>query len=209
MTQVKICGLTDPDLVRHAAQSGADWIGFVFAEASPRFVTEPAAASLLMQVGPARPVALLVDPDDAQIDRIVGLGFPILQLHGQETPDRVADIKARTGKEIWKAIGVAEADDLGRAGDYAAADRLLIDAKPPKGADRTGGHGLAFDWNLLSAWTAPRPWLLAGGLNPGNVADAIRLTGAPAIDVSSGVERRKGVKDRDLVSEFLGAAKHS
>lgn len=209
MTQIKICGLTDPDLVRFTAQAGADWIGFVFAEASPRFVTEAAAASLLMQVGRATPVALLVDPDDAQIDRIVALGFPVLQLHGSETPDRVAAIKARTGLEIWKAVGVAEADDLMRAATFEAADRLLIDARPPRDADRAGGHGLPFDWTLLEGWTAPGPWLLAGGLTPENVADAIRRTGAPGVDVSSGVERLRGLKDRERVTAFINAAKES
>ncbi len=209
MTQVKICGLTDPDLVRHAAQAGADWIGFVFAEASPRHVTEAAAASLLMQVGSATPVALLVDADDAQIDRIVSLGFPVLQLHGSETPERVAVIKARTGAEIWKAVGIADADDLAQAEAFTRADRLLIDAKPPKDADRTGGHGLPFDWNLLKGWQVPGPWILAGGLTPENVADAVRLTGAMAVDVSSGVERSRGLKDRRLVTAFLDAAKNS
>ncbi|MDX1293904.1 MAG: phosphoribosylanthranilate isomerase, partial [Hyphomonas sp.] len=155
----------------------------------------------------ATPVALLVDPDDAQIDRIVALGFPVLQLHGSETPDRVAAIKARTGMEVWKAIGVAEADDLMRAATFEAADRLLIDARPPRDADRAGGHGLPFDWTLLEGWTAPRPWLLAGGLTPENVADAIRRTGAPGVDVSSGVERLRGLKDRERVSAFINAAR--
>lgn len=209
MTLVKICGLTDPDLVRYTAQAGADWIGFVFAEASPRHVTEAAAANLLMQVGSATPVALLVDPDDAQIDRIVALGFPILQLHGSESPERVAEVKARTRLEIWKAVGIDDLDDLKRAEAYTAADRLLVDAKPPKGADRTGGHGLSFDWNLLKGWQRPAPWILAGGLTPDNVSDAVRLTGAPAVDVSSGVERVRGLKDRVLVKTFIDASKNS
>ncbi|KCZ45484.1 phosphoribosylanthranilate isomerase [Hyphomonas pacifica] len=207
MTQVKICGLTDPDLVRFAVQKGADWIGFVFVEASPRYVTEAAAATLLMQVGLAVPVALLVNPNDAQIERIVALGIRVLQLHGSETPERVAEIKAATGAEVWKALGVATSEDLERAALYTAADRLLIDAKPPEGADRTGGHGLAFDWTLLQGWGAPKPWLLAGGLTPDNVGEAIRLTGASAVDVSSGVERLKGLKDRALVQAFIEAAK--
>lgn len=207
MTQVKICGLTDPDLVRFAAQKGADWIGFVFVEASPRYVTEAAAATLLMQAGRSVPVALLVNPDDAQIERIVALGIRTLQLHGSETPDRVAEIKSATGAEVWKAMGVATSEDLERTALYTAADRLLIDAKPPEGADRTGGHGLAFDWTLMQGWGAPKPWLLAGGLTPDNVGEAIRLTGAPAVDVSSGVERLKGLKDRALVQTFIEAAK--
>jgi phosphoribosylanthranilate isomerase len=208
MTQVKICGLTDPDLVRFAAQAGADWIGFVFAEASPRFVTEAAAASLLMQVGTATPVALLVNPDDAQIDRIGALGFPVLQLHGSETPERVAEIRDRTGAEVWKAVGIANADDLAHAETFTVAEKLLVDAKPPKDAEQTGGHGLSFDWNLLKGWQVPGPWILAGGLTPENVADAIRLTGATAVDVSSGVERIRGLKDRRLVTAFIDAAKN-
>jgi phosphoribosylanthranilate isomerase len=207
MTSVKICGLTDPDLVGFVAREGADWIGFNFAPGSPRRVTPQAAATLLMQVGRARPVALLVDPDDAEIDTIAALGFPVLQLHGAETPGRVAAIKARTGLEIWKVLGVAQRADLDGAAAYTAADRLLIDAKPPEGATRAGGHGQVFDWTILDHWTAPGPWMLAGGLTPGNVTAAIAATGAPAVDVASGVERIRGLKDRELVRAFIRAAK--
>ena len=207
MTLVKICGLKDPDLVRLCAAEGADWIGFTFVEASPRYVTPEAAGTLLLGAGRAKPVALLADADDALIARVTGLGIRILQLHGAETPERVADVKDRTGCEVWKAVGVAAAEDLAGAGAYAAADRLLIDAKPPKGADRTGGHGAAFDWDILKGWQPPKPWILAGGLNPENVAGAIAATGAPAVDVSSGVERVRGLKDRELVRAFLRAAK--
>lgn len=207
MTRVKICGLKDPDLVRLCAAQGADWIGFVFVEASPRYVTPEAAETLLLGVGRAVPVALLVDADDTLIDRVAGTGIRVLQLHGREPPERVAEIRARTGCEVWKAFGVETADDLTGAGAYTAADRLLIDAKPPKGADRTGGHGQAFDWSILKGWTAPKPWILAGGLTPENVAEAIAATGAPAVDVSSGVERLRGLKDKELVRAFLRAAK--
>ena len=207
MTRVKICGLKDPDLVRFCAAEGADWIGFVFVEASPRYVTPEAAATLLLGVGRSVPVALLANADDALIDRVVATGIRVLQLHGQETPDRVADISARTGCEVWKAFGVEAAEDLDGAGGYEAADRLLIDAKPPKDADRTGGHGLAFDWSILKGWQAPKPWILAGGLTPENVKAAVAATGAPAVDVSSGVERLRGLKDRELVRAFLRAAK--
>jgi len=207
MTLVKICGLRDPDLVRLCAAEGADWLGFTFVEASPRHVTPEAAETLLLGVGRAKPVALLVDADDALIARVTGLGIRILQLHGAETPERVAEVKEMTGCEVWKAVGVATAEDLAGAGAYAAADRLLIDAKPPKGADRTGGHGTAFDWAILKGWQPPKPWILAGGLNPENVAGAIAATGAPAVDVSSGVERLRGLKDRELVRAFLRAAK--
>ncbi|KCZ88738.1 phosphoribosylanthranilate isomerase [Hyphomonas jannaschiana] len=207
MTRVKICGLKDPDFVRLCAAEGADWIGFVFVEASPRYVTPEAAETLLLGVGRAVPVALLADADEALIDRVTATGIRVLQLHGQETPDRVAEIAARTGCEVWKACGVETEDDLAGAGAFTAADRLLIDAKPPKDADRTGGHGQAFDWSILKGWTATKPWILAGGLTPENVAEAIAATGAPAVDVSSGVERLRGLKDKELVRAFLRAAK--
>jgi len=204
---VKICGLRDPDMVRFCAAQGADWIGFNFIAQSPRYVTPEAAETLLLSAGAAVPVALLADPGDSEVERVASLGFPVLQLHGAEPPARVATIKARTGREIWKAIGVADAGDLERAGEYAAADRLLIEARPPEGSDRTGGHGAAFDWSLLEGWTAPKPWILAGGLTPENVADAIARTGALAVDVSSGVERIRGLKDRELVRAFIRAAR--
>lgn len=207
MTHVKICGLRDPDLVRFCAAEGADWIGFVFVEASPRHVTPEAAETLLLGVGRAVPVALLVDPDDVLIDRVTRTGIRVLQLHGSETPERVAEIREKTGCEVWKALGVATAEDLAGAGAFEAADRLLIDAKPPADADRTGGHGAAFDWTILEGWDAPRPWILAGGLTPENVAAAIAATGAPAVDVSSGVEKLRGLKDRERVRAFLRAAK--
>lgn len=207
MTCVKICGLRDPDLVRFCAAEGADWIGFVFVAPSPRHVTPEAAETLLMGVGRAVPVALLVDPDDKLIDRVTRTGIRVLQLHGGETPERVAEIKERTGYEVWKALGVATAEDLAGAGAFDAADRLLIDAKPPKDADRSGGHGTAFDWAILQGWKPPRPWILAGGLTPENVAAAIAATGAPAVDVSSGVEKLRGLKDRERVRAFLRAAK--
>lgn len=206
MTKVKICGLTDPDMVAFAAREGADWVGFVFAP-SPRRVTLAAAEALCLPAAPARAVALLVDPSDAEVSAVAALGFPVLQLHGAETPARVAQIRALTGAEIWKAIGVAEAGDLELAAAYTEADRLLVDARPPDGAGEAGGHGRAFDWSILKGWRAPKPWLLAGGLTPDNVAEAIRETGAPAVDVSSGVERERGVKDRELVRAFIRAAK--
>ncbi|MEZ5997339.1 MAG: phosphoribosylanthranilate isomerase [Hyphomonas sp.] len=209
MTLVKICGLKDPDLVRLCAAEGADWVGINFVEKSPRYATPEAAETLLMYVRGMIPVAVMVDPDDAFVDRIVAIGFPVLQLHGAETPERVAEIKARTGLEVWKALGVATAADLAAAAAFEAADRLLIEAKPPGGSDLTGGHGLVADWNLLKHWDAPKPWLLAGGLSPDNVAGAIRATGADAVDVSSGVERVRGFKDPALVTAFIRAAKGS
>ena len=206
MVMVKICGLKDPDLVAFAAREGADWIGFMF-PVSPRQVTLAAAQTLLLLVGKAAPVAVLLDPPDTEVQAVVALGFPVLQLHGSETPERVAEIKAMTGAEVWKVLGVRSAADLARAGDYGAADRLLLDAKPPEGDPQNGGHGVAFDWNLLKGWAAPKPWLLAGGLTPENVVGAIRQTAAPAVDVSSGVERIRGLKDRERVRAFIRAAK--
>lgn len=207
MARVKICGLKTPELVAHASRAGADWIGFVFVPASPRAVSLEAAGDLLGEIGQAKPVALLVDPDDATVDAVTGLGISILQLHGSETPERVAEIKARSGVEVWKALGVATTDDLEPAAAYMAADRLLIDAKPPKDATRTGGLGKVFDWSILSGWRAPKPWLLAGGLTPENVASAIAATGADAVDVSTGIETAPGVKDAAKIDAFIAAAK--
>lgn len=206
MTMVKICGLRDPDMVAFVARQGADWIGFMFTP-SPREVTLAAAQTLLLSVGAAVPVGVMVNPSDEEAHAVAALGIRVLQLHGTETPTRVAELKALTGLEIWKALGVHDAGDLARAGSYAAADRLLIDAKPPEGEAIAGGHGAAFDWTLLKGWAPPKPWLLAGGLTPENVAVAILETGAAAVDVSSGVERSRGLKDKDLVRAFLHAAK--
>jgi phosphoribosylanthranilate isomerase len=161
---------------------------------------------LLLHVGKARPVALLVDPDDAEIAAVAALGFPVLQLHGQESPDRVAAIRAATGCEVWKAFGVETAVNLALTRHYTDADGYLIDARPPKGAP-AGGHGAPFDWSILDGWQPEKPWLLAGGLTPANVTQAIAQTGAAAVDVSSGVERIRGLKDKGLVSDFLAAAK--
>jgi len=211
--QIKICGFKEPDSLRAAAALGVDWVGFNFFPKSPRYVTPSAAQNLLLHIGTAVPVALLVDPDDAEIDEIAALGFPVLQLHGQETPSRIAQIKARTGLEIWKAIGVAAAEDLETARTYQAADRLLLDAKASKSAENLGGHGVVFDWSLLKAFMAdprgaPR-WILAGGLTPENIAAAIEETGASAVDVSSGVERVRGLKNADLIKQFVEAAQQS
>ena len=208
--QVKICGLSEPDTLRAAVRAGADWIGFVFFEKSPRNITLAAAESLLMGMGMAEPVALLVDPDDALVDDVTALGIRILQLHGQEAPDRVAEIKTRTGGEVWKAVGVSEPADLERAERYVgSADRLLLDAKPKQGADVPGGAGEVFDWSLLRDWAVPMPWILAGGLSPENVGEAIKTTGAKAVDVSSGVERARGLKDAQRIEAFIKAAKAS
>lgn len=209
MAQVKICGLRRPDHIEAAAQAGARYVGLVFFPKSPRAVSVDEAASLAHHVpmGVAT-VGLFVNPDDALLDRVLGqVPLDIVQLHGGESPDRVAQVKALTGLPVMKAVGLSGPEDLPALTDYGlAADMLLIDAKPPKGADLPGGNGLSFDWRLLVGRKWLRPWMLAGGLTPQNVAEAIRLTGAPAVDVSSGVETEPGIKDEGLIRAFVAAA---
>ena len=207
MVKVKICGVKDPDMVAFAAREGADWIGFNFVPQSPRYVTPEAAATLMLGLGKAVPVALLADADDALVIKVPRLVLPVIQLHGQEPPERADEVKTLTGRDIWKAFGVRERSDLGQIRPFTAIDGLLVDAKAPDGAGMTGGHGAPFDWSILEGWSAPKPWLLAGGLTPENVAEAIQATGAPGVDVSSGVERIRGLKDRELVRAFIRAAK--
>ena len=207
--KVKICGLTDPGQARHAVTAGADYVGLVFFPPSPRAVSPDRAREIIagLPAGVIK-VALTVDPDDALIDQIAALGLDMLQLHGSEPPERVIDLKARTGLKIMKAIGVREAADLAAIDRYApVADQLLIDAKPPKGATRPGGNAIPFDWTLLQGreWTVP--WMLAGGLTAENVAEAMGLTGATQLDLSSAVESAPGIKDPVLVEAFLNAAK--
>lgn len=208
---VKFCGLTRPEEVAAAQEAGARYVGFVHFARSPRHLEIEPMAALAVDVplGLAK-VLLSVNADDATLDAITArVPLDMLQLHGRESPDRVAEIKARYGLPVMKAIGVAEAEDLAAIDAYSTvADQLLIDAKPPKGADLPGGNGLAFDWRLLADrkyWT--RPWMLAGGLTPDNVADAVRLTGAKQVDVSSGVERAPGVKDAALMQRFSAAVR--
>ncbi|MFC6686327.1 phosphoribosylanthranilate isomerase [Jhaorihella thermophila] len=207
---VKICGLTTAASVEAAVSAGARYVGFVFFERSPRNVTIEQAAALAAEVPPGVcKVALTVNADDAELDRILGaVPLDMLQLHGQETPDRVAAIRSRHGLPVMKAIGIAGSEDMPAIDLYSdVADQLLIDAKPPRGADLPGGNGLAFDWQLLAArkyWR--RPWMLAGGLTPDNVAQAIRATGARQVDVSSGVESTPGTKDAALIRAFVAAA---
>jgi len=208
--RVKICGLRRLDDVAAVAAAGAAYAGFVFFAKSPRHLTVAAARPLLLAVpeGLAK-VALTVDADDATLDAILAaLPLDMLQLHGAETPDRVAQVRARYGLPVMKAVGVADAGDLAAVFEYSlVADQVLIDAKPPKGAAIPGGNGVAFDWRLLAGRRWLRPWMLAGGLTPENVAEAIRLTGARQVDVSSGVESAPGVKDAGRIAGFVAAAK--
>ncbi|MCR9111134.1 phosphoribosylanthranilate isomerase [Marivita sp. XM-24bin2] len=208
--RVKICGLTRPEDVSAAAEAGAAYAGFVFFPKSPRNVTIETARDLAVDVpvGVAK-VALVVNADDALLDAITGaVPIDIVQLHGAETPERVAEIRARTGLPVMKAVGVADAEDVAALDLYEeVADQILVDAKPPKNAELPGGNGVAFDWRLISARRWSKPWMLAGGLIPDNVAEAIALTGAKQVDVSSGVEASPGIKDAGLVRDFIEATR--
>jgi phosphoribosylanthranilate isomerase len=206
--KVKICGVRTPAIVETAAEAGADYVGFVFFEKSPRCLTLAAAKSLARAArGRIGTVAVLVDPDDAFIDRVVEtVGPDLLQLHGSETPERVAAIRARAKLPVMKAVAVASAADVAAARAFAAsADHILFDAKAGAGAPLPGGNGVAFDWSALQGFGTP--FALSGGLTPDTVGEAITVTGAAFVDVSSGVERAPGEKDAELVKRFIRAAK--
>ena len=207
--RVKICGLTRPQDMGAVAQAGAAYAGLVFFAKSPRAVSpaQARAIALAAPVGLAK-VGLFVDGDDALFDAVLAEApLDILQLHGRETPERMAELRARYGLPLIKAIGVAGADDLPKLVEYGSiADMLLVDAKPPKDAVLPGGNGLTFDWRLIAGRRWPVPWMLAGGLTAGNVAEAITLTGATQVDVSSGVESAPGVKDPAMIRDFVAAA---
>jgi len=202
--EAKICGLSTPEAVDAAVQFGARWVGFVTYPPSPRHIATEALRSLSARVPRSvGRVGLFVDPDDALLDEKLGTGgLDFLQLHGAETPERVAAIKQRTSKPVMKAVKVAAPEDVERgiAAYAGVADRLMFDA-----ADGTlpGGNAKAFDWTILSGRAVPVPWMLAGGLTPDNVAEAVRVTGARAVDVSSGVESSRGVKSIELIRAFL------
>jgi len=206
---VKVCGLSTPETLDATISAGADFAGFVFFEKSPRHIGLETAHALGRQAaGRLRKVALTVDADDVDLAEIVmALAPDMLQLHGHETPARVRDVKARFRLPVIKAIGVASGADVETARAYEnVADILLFDAKPAPGAAVPGGAGVAFEWDLLRDVSAER-WMLSGGLDPENVAEAIRRTGAKAVDVSSGVERGRGVKDAAKIAAFVTAAR--
>ena len=206
---VKICGLRTAAAVDASIEQGASHVGFVFYPASPRNISPAEAGRLIARLPDSVvPVALTVDADDATIAAILAEApVRMLQAHGHESPARVAALRQRFGLPVMKAIGIAEAADVARAHDYeAVADLLLLDAKAPK-KGLPGGNGLAFDWGLIANEAWSRPWFLAGGLTPDNVAEAIRISGARAVDVSSGVEQAPGVKDIGLIAAFLAAAR--
>ena len=209
---VKICGLKTPETLEAAITAGADWVGFVFFAKSPRNVSLDEAKALGKIVGSrAKKVALSVDADDAALADIEKALKPDFhQLHGHETPARVAAIRARFGRPVIKAIGIAEAADLETAGAYeTAADWLLLDAKPPKNAALPGGNGLTFDWQLLAGLDLEKPFMVSGGLDPSNVGEAIAISHPAGVDVSSGVETAPGVKDPAKIRAFIEAARRA
>lgn len=207
--RVKICGLTRPEDVDACARAGAAYAGFNFFPKSPRYVTPEQARDLAVEapVGLAK-VGLVVAADNALLDQIVGtVPLDMLQLHGGESAERVAEVRARYGLPVMKVIGVAGADDLPQiAGFEQVADQILIDAKPPKDAVLPGGNGLTFDWRLIAGRKWARPWMLAGGLTAANAAAAVEATGARQLDTASGVESAPGVKDAAMIADFVQAA---
>ncbi len=210
--QAKICGITTLDAARTAIACGASWLGFIHFGKSPRHLDLAAMAALMQAIRRDSVniplVAVVVDPDDALLNGLAGTVKPdLIQLHGKETPQRVAEIRARLNIPVIKALSIAEAADLIHADDYVAADLLMFDAKAPAGADLPGGLGLSFDWSLMRGYSGAKPWFLAGGLTPDNVAEAVRVSGARQVDVSSGVESAPGVKDPQRISDFLNAVK--
>ena len=207
MTKVKICGLSTPETMAAALEAGADFVGLMFFARSPRHVSLAAAAGLAdMARGKARTVAVTVDADDELLSDIARVVRPgLIQCHGAETPERLAAITRRFGIEAYKVLRVATVEHVAIAKDFDPLPFIMFDTMPRKDSILPGGNGLAFDWTILKR--AAHPFMLAGGLNPGNVAEAIRVTGADIVDVSSGVESSPGVKDLGLIRKFIEAAK--
>jgi phosphoribosylanthranilate isomerase len=205
---IKICGLSTPETVAAALDNGADMVGFIFFPKSPRHVSVEQASGLrVAATGRAKAVAVTVDAPDAVLDEIVaGMKPDMLQLHGHETPERVAAVKARFGLPVMKAISIRERSDLDQIAPFIGiADKFLLDAKAPKGSELPGGNGVSFDWALLSALDPSLDYMLSGGLNADNVAAALAMTNAPGLDISSGVESAPGVKDIALIDKFFAA----
>ncbi|WP_411286714.1 phosphoribosylanthranilate isomerase [Phenylobacterium sp.] len=210
--RVKICGVSTEAAVRAALDGGAGWLGFMFFAASPRNLGLDAAARLAQPArGRAKVVAVTVDPDDAEVDRIAAVLAPdLIQLHGKETPARAREIARRAGVGVIKALPVADAHDIAKATAYeTVVEHLMFEGKPPKDAALPGGSGHSFNWTLLAGRRFQRPWFLAGGLDPWNVGEALSQSGAPLVDVSSGVERGPGLKDPALITAFLDAVRRA
>lgn len=208
--RIKICGVTESADIPAAIRAGAGYLGFNFFKASPRYVALQDAAFMAQSVpaGICR-VGLAVDPDNSFLDHLMdAVPLDMIQLHGQESPERVAEVQDRFGLPVMKAVGVADEGDLPKLDDYLrVADQVLVDAKPPRGARLPGGNGLTFDWRLIAGRRWPVPWMLAGGLTAENVQDAIARTGARQVDVSSGVESTPGVKDATRIADFGDAVR--
>lgn len=207
--EVKICGLTTEEAVDAAIEAGADYLGLVFFDKSPRALTPERAAEMVDLIEDAALVGLFVDPDDAFLDRVLAhVRLDLLQFHGNETPERLEKIRLEYGLPVMKSFPISTADDLKAIEPYLdVVDHLLFDARPPQGSALPGGNAVSFDWNILTGFTCPVPWMLAGGLTVANVAEAIKISGAKAVDVSSGVESAPGVKDLDKIAAFVRAAK--
>jgi phosphoribosylanthranilate isomerase len=207
---IKICGLSTPETVAAALDNGASHVGFIFFPKSPRNVTPELAGQLRRAAeNRAQAVAVTVDATDEFLDQIVSAMRPdMLQLHGKETPERVAEVRERFNLPVMKAVSISAPEDLMPIqGFVGIADRLLLDAKAPKGSDLPGGNGVSFDWRLLAALDPGLDYMLSGGLNPGNVADAIAIANPPGLDVSSGVESSPGIKDVALIEAFFAAVR--
>ena len=205
MPEIKICGIREAKTMDAVAEAGAEWVGFVFVPPSPRHVTPAEARSLAARhPGGPKPVALLVDPSNEDVARALDtLPFAALQIHA--SAERAAEVQERFGVPVWHAVGIAASADLPLAAH--GVTRLMLDRKPPAHATLPGGNAETFDWSVLQGWASPAPWILAGGLTPGTVANAIRQTGAPTVDVSSGVESSRGIKDAALIHAFVRAAR--
>lgn len=208
---VKICGVTDPDALVATLSAGADAVGFNFFPPSPRAITPDAVRPLAARAPHLLKVGVFVDADDALLDAAVGAGaLGAIQLQGEESPARLAEIRSRFGLPVWKAVGVRTSADVRAAcARFSAADRLLLDAKAPEGSPIPGGNGLRFDWTILSDARPTGPWGLAGGLTPETVAEAIARTGAPLVDVASGVEDAPGIKSVAKIAAFVEAARRA
>ena len=206
---IKICGIKSPDILETAIAAGADMVGFMHFRRSPRHVSVEEIADLISRArGRIETCVVLVNPDNSCVAEIAALAPDWIQLHGPETPHRVGTIRADSGTEIIKALPIGSAEDVAHIADFAEiADRILLDAKPPKGADRPGGLGETFDWTLLKALDPSIPFMLSGGLTPQTVADAIRSVRPYGVDVSSGVESAPGVKDKRLIEAFMRNAR--
>ncbi|MGD1922963.1 MAG: phosphoribosylanthranilate isomerase [Paracoccaceae bacterium] len=207
--RVKICGLTTPEAATAASTAGADYLGFNFYPKSPRSISIAGASAALAQLPKSVVnVALVVNPEDSLIQELSRLPFDLLQLHGSEPPERVTELREKTGLPVMKVVGIADASDLEKITVYEpVADQLLVDAKPPRDAKLPGGNGIQFDWRLIADREWKKPWMLAGGLTPANVGSAIQLTGARQVDVASGVEAAPGIKSPALIRDFIEAAR--